>query len=40
MPDLFEVLRTRGAVRSYTAERFSRKDLQDLIDSAILARTG
>jgi len=40
MPEFFEVLRTRRSVRSYTAEPVSRRDIQDLIDSAILAPTG
>ncbi len=40
MPDFFEVLRTRRSVRSFSAEPVSRQDLQELIDSAIVAPTG
>jgi nitroreductase len=40
VPDFFEVLKTRRTVRSYTAEAVTRQDLQELIDSAILAPTG
>jgi nitroreductase len=40
VPDFFDVLRTRRTVRSYTAEPVARQELQELIDSAILAPTG
>ena len=40
MPDFFEVLRTRRTIRSYTAEAVAPQDLQELVDSAILAPTG
>jgi len=40
MPDFFEVLKTRRTVRSYTGEPVARQDLQELIDSAVLAPTG
>lgn len=40
MPDFFEVLRTRRSVRSFSTEPVSRQDLQELIDSAIVAPTG
>jgi nitroreductase len=40
VPDFFDVLRTRRTVRSYTAEAVARQDLQELIDSAILAPNG
>jgi nitroreductase len=40
VPDFFEVLKTRRTVRSYTAEAVTRQDLQELIDSAVLAPTG
>jgi nitroreductase len=40
MPDFFEVLRTRRTVRSFTSEPVSQQDLQELIDSAILAPSG
>ena len=40
MPDFFEVLRTRRTVRSFTTEPVSQQNLQELIDSAILAPTG
>jgi nitroreductase len=40
VPDFFEVLKSRRTVRSYTAEAVTRQDLQELIDSAILAPTG
>ncbi|MBZ5495676.1 MAG: nitroreductase family protein [Acidobacteriia bacterium] len=40
MRDFFEVLRTRRSVRSYTAEPVSREEIQELIDSAVLAPTG
>jgi nitroreductase len=40
MPDFFEVLRTRRSVRSFSAEPVSRQDIQELIDSAIVAPTG
>jgi nitroreductase len=38
--DFFDVLKTRRTVRSYTNEGVSRQDIQDLIDSAVLAPTG
>jgi nitroreductase len=40
MLDFFEVLRTRRSVRSFTTEPVSQQDLQELIDSAILAPSG
>ena len=40
MPDFFDVLRTRRSVRSFTTEPVSQQDLQELIDSAILAPSG
>lgn len=40
MPDFFDILETRRTVRSYTTESVSRKDLQELIDYAILAPSG
>src|SRR5512140_3620682 len=40
MPDFFEVLRTRRTVRSYRSEPLSRQDIQELVDSAILAPNG
>ncbi len=40
MPDFVEVLKTRRSVRSYTAEGVSRQDVEELIDSAILAPSG
>ena len=40
MPDFFDVLRTRRTVRSFTTEPVSQQDLQELVDSAILAPSG
>jgi nitroreductase len=40
MTDFFEVLKTRRTVRSYTSEPVSQRDIQELIDSAVLAPTG
>ncbi len=40
MKEFFGVLKTRRSVRSYTAEPVSREEIQELIDSAVLAPTG
>jgi nitroreductase len=40
MPDFFDVLKSRRTVRSYTAEPMKERDLQELIDLAVLAPTG
>ncbi len=40
MPDFFEVLRTRRTVRSYQPGPVSRRDIQELVESAILAPNG
>ncbi len=40
MPDFFEVLRTRRTVRSFQPEPVSRRDIQELVESAILAPNG
>jgi nitroreductase len=40
LPDFFDVLKSRRTVRSYTAEPMKERDLQELIDLAVLAPTG
>jgi nitroreductase len=40
MPEFFDVIRSRRTVRSFTGEPVSAKDLQELIDLAVLAPTG
>src|SRR5512137_629419 len=40
MPELFDVIRSRRTVRSFTSEPVSDKDLKELIDLAVLAPTG
>src|SRR5512137_1248761 len=40
MPELFDVIRSRRTVRSFTSEPVSDADLKELIDLAILAPTG
>lgn len=40
MPEFLNVLRTRRTVRSYRAEPVPRQDLQELVDTAILAPNG
>ncbi len=40
MPEFLDVLRTRRTVRSYRAEPVARQDLQELVDTAILAPNG
>ena len=40
MPDFFDVIKSRRTVRAFTREAVSAKDLQELIDLAVLAPTG
>jgi len=40
MPEFFDVIKSRRTVRSYTNEPVSAKDLQELVDLAVLAPTG